>query len=161
MPFRHPVQPLTQTFLPASSAQKEASVHDTDKSTGLSENAGDIVVTRSASYWEASSRADDHSSSGSKENTSILLRGGLIVRTGPWLRGQEELEAQDRCSAAMFAGVDIEAVLDPAKPCWMVEVGWVLEKEDQETTIELLTTVFDLEKLTPLATWRGSEKRAL
>lgn len=77
---------------------------------------------------------------GTKSEQTLLLPGGIIVRSGPW--------HPDGGSSATSAVA--------------VEVGWFLgeEKADERRDERaVLTTVLDARTMTPLAAWKGEQKR--
>lgn len=89
------------------------------------------------------------------------MRGGVTLRTGPWLDqsdskglawGTPAVEAWRARSTIRGMGFDEKDAL------WAVEVGWILGGETQ-TRREVSTTVFDLSTMEVIGAWRGTEER--
>ncbi|CAM9858224.1 unnamed protein product [Scytosiphon promiscuus] len=104
---------------------------------------------------------------------TLLLRGGLTVRSGPWLDDDGgNSSAHERWGAAgssMEKSSHGEGVFGEGD-LWAVEVGWFVgaagkrnvEGKDggsREEEREVLTTVLYASSMVPLGVWKGAEKR--
>lgn len=104
---------------------------------------------------------------------TLLLRGGLTVRSGPWLGGDGgSSSAADRWGPA---GSSFEKLSQRGgsgeEDLWAVEVGWFVGDgagagaggQDGESTLgrrrEVLTTLLDARTMAPLGAWKGGEER--
>lgn len=142
-----------------------------------------VVSDRAAADWEGGAHGGEEedvssvpggSGAAGRNIISLLLRGGLTVRTGPW-RADAESEARwgaaaagaaSRAAAAGFSeGVEFDV---GEKAYWAVEVGWLVGGggggrvgDEDGVRREVLTAVFDAGTVALLGVWRGTEERVL
>ena len=109
---------------------------------------------------------------------TLLLRGGITLRCGPWLVDDEEgFAAQRWGSAAVVAWEAFGETLgkissEEKEKRWAIEVGWFVNDGDgcgdsesskagglRSKKRELLTIVLDTKTMEPLGAWKGSERR--
>ncbi len=79
---------------------------------------------------------------------TLLLPGGVTVRSGPWLDDQGAPSVWGHAAAGDGA--------PRGESLWAVEVGWFVHDEQRV----VLTTLLDARTMTPLGAWRGEEKRS-
>ena len=110
---------------------------------------------RSEPFWE------NISNNGGGETKCLLMRGGVTLRTGPWL-GQSDSKGLTWGTPAVEAWRARSTIrgvgFDEKEALWAVEVGWILGDETQ-TRREISTTVFDLSTMEVIGAWRGTEER--
>lgn len=118
---------------------------------------------------------------------TLLLRGGITVRSGPWLvvdhdgddddvSGSRRWGSAAVAAAAAARGAFADTSDGKEKELWAVEIGWFVgggggggENEEEEgesgtggfrkKNREVLTTVLDARTMAPLGAWKGSESR--
>ena len=100
-----------------------------------------------------------------EEVQTLLLPGGITVRSGPWHPddGTSETSADTTDTTAASASTETDGMVAGGEAGWAVEVGWFLgvagaagERRNERVA---LTTVFDARTMTPLAAWKREEKR--
>lgn len=84
---------------------------------------------------------------------TLLLPGGVTVRSGPWLDDQGAPSVWGHAAAGDGA--------PKGESLWAVEVGWFVHDEQLVPGDRVvLTTLLDARSMTPLGAWRGEEMRS-